>query len=292
MISLPAPTLTLAQTWLSSLADSLAAAPDPVAADPADLMRLAGLTPDDWQADLLRSDWQRALLLCSRQSGKSTVTAALATHTAVYQPGSLTLLLSPSLRQSGELFGTVKGFYRSVPHAAPVKRESALQMQLVNGSRIVALPGKEATVRGFAGVDLLVLDEAARVPDELYFSVRPMLAVSGGRLVMLSTPWGQRGAFYNEWTGGAAWHRLKVTADQCPRISAEFLAEEKAAMGPTFYRQEYFCEFLQPDNAVFSYAAIDDAADHKLAPLFAGPYMGVIHAEQGTGQGYEFYRRS
>ena len=100
-----------------------------------------------------------------------------------------------------------------------------------NGSRIVALPGTEETVRGFSGVRLLVVDEAARVDDPLYFSIRPMLAVSGGRMVCLTTPFGKRGFFYEEWTGDGPWDRIKVTARECPRISEKFLEEERASRG-------------------------------------------------------------
>ncbi len=263
-------TPTLEYTWLTGLADSLAApADDPIAQDPAQLMVAAGLTPDPWQRETLCSQWQRALLLCSRQAGKSTTTAALATWTAIYQPGSLTLLLSAAQRQSGELFGTVKGFYRAVPSAPAVRRESVLQMELVNGSRIIALPGLERTVRGYAGVDLLVIDEAARVDDALYYSTRPMLAVSGGRLVALSTPFGKRGFFHQEWTeGGPAWHRVKVTAAECPRISKEFLAEERRALGDWWYTQEYECEFVETKDQVFSHSLVMEAVSDDVEPLF------------------------
>jgi hypothetical protein len=103
---------------------------------------------------------------------------------------------APALRQSSELLRKVVGFYRALKdEAVPVKNESALRLELRNGSRIVSLPGDETTIRGYSGVRLLVVDEAVRVPDDLYFSIRPMLAVSGGRLVCLSTPFGKRGFF-------------------------------------------------------------------------------------------------
>ena len=98
------------------------------------------------------------------------------------------LLLSPSQRQSGELFAKVVNFYRAAGEPVEATKLSALHMHLANGSRIQALPGTEKTVRGFSGVDLLIIDEASRVSDDLYFSVRPMLAVSGGELVALTTP--------------------------------------------------------------------------------------------------------
>ena len=161
-----------------------------MALDPARLMQACGLPPDPWQRDVLRSAAPRQLLLCCRQSGKSSTCACLALHRALYEPGALILLLSPSLRQSQELFRKVQSAYRVLGHPTPLQTESALRFEMGNGSRIIALPGTEPTVRGYSGVDLLVIDEASRVLDELYYSVRPMLAVSGGALVALSTPFG------------------------------------------------------------------------------------------------------
>lgn len=152
-----------------------------------------GIQPDPWQTEVLTSDARRILLNCSRQSGKSTVTALLAVHTAHFQPESLVLLLSPGQRQSQELFKKALDIHRSFADSVDTHAESALRLELKNGSRILALPGKEETVRGYSGVRLLAIDEAARVPSDLYLSIRPMLAVSGGRLIALSTPYGTRG---------------------------------------------------------------------------------------------------
>jgi hypothetical protein len=209
-----------------------------VGLDPVSFARQVGLAADPWQADFLRSTERRILLNCSRQAGKSTVTALLAVHTALYEPGALVLLLSPSLRQSQELFRKALDVYRGLEHPVPIEAESALRLELVGGSRIVSLPGKEATIRGFSGVRLLAIDEAARVPDELYFTIRPMLAVSGGRLVALSTPFGTRGWWYEAWRSPEPWVRFKVPAQDCPRISPEFLAEEQRTMGAWWFAQE------------------------------------------------------
>ena len=81
--------------------------------------------------------------------------------------------------------------------------DNEISLELPNGSRIVGLPGNEATVRGFSAVSLLLVDEAARVSDELYMAIRPMLAVSGGALWLMSTPFGKRGFFYETWRNGA-----------------------------------------------------------------------------------------
>jgi hypothetical protein len=231
----------------------------------------AGIVPDAWQSDLLRSDAKQMILLCSRQSGKSTVSSILAIHEAIYQPNSLILLLSPSLRQSQELFRKLKDVYNELdsPSLTQPIEESALRTEFDNGSRIIALPGKEATIRGFSGVSLLIVDEASRVPDELYQAIRPMLAVSGGRIVLLSTPFGKRGFFFHEWTeGGADWQRVKITAYDCPRISNEWLEQERAAIGDWWFRQEYLCESVETLDQVFSFDDIQAALSDEVQPLF------------------------
>ena len=254
-----------------ALANDLALALDPVR-----LAERAGVTPDGWQADLLRSAERQLILLCSRQAGKSTVSAVLALHEALYRPSALVLLLSPSLRQSQELFRKIKDAYAALGAAVcPIAEESALRLELTNGSRLVCLPGKEATIRGFSGVALLVVDEASRVPDELYMAVRPMLAVSGGRVVLLSTPFGKRGFFFKEWVeGGADWHRVKITAHDVPRIPPAWLARERERIGEWWFRQEYLCDFVETDAAAFAYEDVEAALDDRAAPLRIGRIFG------------------
>lgn len=230
-----------------------------LALDPVRLVERAGLMPDPWQQQVLRSRAPRVLLNVTRQGGKSTAVAALAVHQALYQPGSLALLLSPSLRQSGELFRRCLSMYAGLDRPVRADAESALRVELSNGSRIVSLPGKEVTVRGYSGVDLLAIDEAARVSDELYYAVRPMLAVSGGRLVALSTPFGTRGWWYEAWRAADAWERYEVPATDCPRIPAEFLEEERRNVGQFWFEQEYLCRFLDALGQAFSRADIDRA---------------------------------
>jgi hypothetical protein len=228
-----------------------------------------GLDPDPWQRELLRSSSERIILNCSRQSGKSTMTAVITLHRALYHPGSLILCLAPALRQSQELFGKVLGFYRDLGRPVSPQAERKLSLELENGSRIVTLPGTEKTIRGFSGTALLVLDEAARVADELYFAVKPMLAVSGGALMMMSTPYGERGVFFGEWTGAGGWERYEVPASQCPRISEEFLEEERANLPPFIFRQEYMCSFEETEDQVFSADLVDRAVSEDVEPLFA-----------------------
>jgi len=233
------------------------------AGDPCLFAERAGFDADQWQRAALSSSSKQMLLLCSRQSGKSTVTALLALHEALYHEASLVLLLAPAQRQSQELFLKLKTHLNALA-SLPVSivEESSLRITFSNGSRVVTLPGDEKTIRGYSGVRLLICDEAARVPDSLYYAVRPMLAVSGGRIILLSTPFGKRGFFYREWgEGGEAWHRLKITARECPRISADWLEAERRAIGDWWFAQEYECQFVDTIDQVFSSAHIEAALD-------------------------------
>jgi hypothetical protein len=227
-----------------------------------------GIVPDPWQRDLLDSSSRRVLLNCSRQSGKSTMSAILALHRALYHPGSLVLCLAPALRQSQELFGKIAGFYRDLGRPVAPQGERKLSLELENDSRIITLPGSEKTIRGYSGASLLLVDEASRVDDGLYFAIRPMLAVSGGSLMMLSTPYGKRGVFYEEWTEGRGWERYEVPASQCPRIPASFLEEERRALPARVYRQEYECSFEETDDQVFTHEDVTAAITPDITPLF------------------------
>lgn len=228
-----------------------------------------GIVPDPWQRDLLQSEAPRVLLNCARQSGKSTMAAILALHRALVSSSGLVLILAPAERQAKELFTKVAGAYRTLGHVIPAESYRKLGMELANGSRIEALPGTEKTIRGFSGVDLLLVDEASRVADGLYYAVRPMLAVSGGRLMMMSTPYGRRGVFYEEWTAGEVfWERYEVPAGDCPRISEGFLEEERRALPARIYRQEYECSFEETDDQVFAHADVQAAISEEVTPLF------------------------
>jgi hypothetical protein len=127
-----------------------------------------------------------------------------------------------------------------------------LCLELAHGGRVISLPGDEDTVRGYSGPNLVVIDEAARVPDDLYRAIRPMLAVSGGRLICLSTPNGTRGFFYHAWMDQASdWLRFEVPASQVPRISQEHLDRELRSFGETWYNQEYACRFEAREGLVY-----------------------------------------
>ena len=224
---------------------------------------------DPWQEILLRTTAPQVILNNSRQSGKSTVTAIKALHRAVYVPDSLILLISPSLRQSKELFAKVAGFLKSLQPVQILDEDNKLSLALENGSRICSLPGDPKTIRGYSAPSMILEDEAAWVSDEMFTAIRPMLAVSRGQLILMSTPFGRRGHFFETWqTGGAAWQRISVPATDCPRIDPEFLKRERESMGEWRYVQEFDCQFVETNDQVFSFDIIRAAFDHSVKPLF------------------------
>lgn len=213
---------------------------------------------DDWQRDVLRFEGRQLAMCCSRQSGKSTIAALKALYTAINFPESLTLIVSPSQRQSSEMFRLVTKEMRKLETQPQKVEDNKLSMTLQTGSRVVSLPSHEATVRGYSKPRLILVDEAARCTDSLYLAIRPMLAtVETGQLVVLSTPNGRQGFFFEIFeSDDDNWKRIKIDATQCPRITPEFLKEEKETLGEFFFKQEYMNEFVEGENAVFRYSDI------------------------------------
>jgi len=234
--------------------------------DPVRLFEQAVGAPDVWQRDVLRSDARRVLLNCSRQVGKSTTVATLAVHCALYEPGATILIQTPGLRQSQLAFRACLRVYRALGRPLPADAESAQRLELSNGASITALPGTAATTRGFSAVHTLFFDEASRVSDETYFSMRPVLATSGGRIIAASTPFGTRGWWYEAWRSVEPWQRVEVPASACRRISPEFLAEEARSLGAWWYQREYCCSFQEDQTQAFRHEDVEAAFAEEVTP--------------------------
>ena len=215
--------------------------------------RIAELTLDPWQRDVLLSVSPRLLLNATRQSGKSTVAALKAGWTVLQ--GGLAVVVSPSLRQSGFLFRKLARHL--VASDAAFRRETMTEVELVSGGLAVSLPGdRPAMLRGLSlrhdGPAVLIVDEASRVRDELWATISPMLAAApASQQILLSTPAGANGEFHRAWSSDEDWERVQITADQCPRISAAHLAAERIRLGDALYRQEYFGAFVSAPGSVF-----------------------------------------
>jgi Terminase large subunit, T4likevirus-type, N-terminal len=257
---------------------------------PVEFAMSVGICPDPWQIEVLASDHPRKILCCGRQTGKSTVGAVLALHRALTRPGSTVLIVAPGERQAKLLFSKAKRLYEMAGHPLPAHSERKTGLELRNGSIIEALPAVERTTRGYS-VDLLVVDEAAAVPDEDYFGLLPALIATRGEQVLLSTPRGKRGFFFEIWHARSDngcltsdgrprngygvhddWHRIMVRSDEVERIRPEDLELFRTTMPEEFFRQEFFCEFLDTEGSLFGYDDIERAlaAGEGIEPIRIG----------------------
>ncbi|WP_286857277.1 terminase large subunit domain-containing protein [Methanosaeta sp. UBA356] len=233
---------------MPSTSDDLAYSLDPVLW----AKEVLGFHPDPWQASLLRSRSKKIILNCSRQSGKSTVCAALGLHESIYRRPSFGLVIAPTQDQSSELMLKFDEFRGAVELPSDyLSTDTKLAVRFANGNRFIARPGSEKSARSFSAVTLLLEDEAARVADALYNSVRPMLAVSNGRHVLMSTPFGKQNHFFKIWDEQRdLWEWYEIPAEKCPRITKEFLEEEQRTN--PWFEQEYHCVFMDSEGSIFS----------------------------------------
>jgi hypothetical protein len=233
------------------------------------------------------------------------VAAAKAIAVAVTRPPATVLYTSRTLRQVSEFMKMARALYTNL--RTPVEsgsytispldtdqkltepdwatlpaasRDTVLELALENGSRIVGIPSREETVRGFSAITLLIVDEASRVPDDFFAQCGAYLAVSKGSTLALSTPFGQRGWFWNLFAGMGSmdcdWQRIRITASGCEhadhmcepckavstvRITDQWLAAERRRIGERWWMQEYMADFSEAAGAVFSGASIRQAAE-------------------------------
>jgi hypothetical protein len=245
------------------------------AIDPVTFAREAlNTTLDPWQAELATAmaagNAKRAIATCSRQSGKSFTAAIIAAHWVVHRPGSLVMMVAPTLRQSSLLAEKCFALLRLLPHVKLVQ-ESVQHVKLANGSRIASVPGGEsAGIRGYTP-NLLIVDESAFIPPEGGFweAVMPSLAVSGGSLLLCSTPNGRQGLHFEIATQSEPdnWLRFHVPWTKCSRISPEFIEEQRRTHGPRYVETEFNCVFAEASGQWFSQDAIDAILDPNLQRL-------------------------
>ena len=252
----------------------------------------------DWQKEALNPLHRNLMLNCARQSGKSTIVAGLALHTAKYKANSLTLIFSPTEDQSKETIKKVQDYMDLDETLLRLSRggESKKAKEFKNGSRIIALSGSEKAARGYSAPDLIIFDEAARVPEETYRAVRPMRTKNpDSKMILLSTPWRKGGFFFEEWTKNPTWKKIYVvpqwelddetgtiidrgTIDEfkaywekrgvdayySPHHTLEFLYEELMSVGPIWFKREYGCQFIEGMESMFSLDLIEGAYDDTI----------------------------
>jgi hypothetical protein len=157
----------------------------------------------------------------------------------LFTPGGLSVIACPAQRQSAEAVRRVRDILIKV--GAEFRTDNVYALELKNGSRVLALPGSDDSIRGLTVDGLIVADEAARLTDDLISALRPMRArCPQARFAMLSTAWSRADPFWTIWADDdPSWLRLKATADTATIFSEQFLEQERRALGEDGFKREY-----------------------------------------------------
>jgi hypothetical protein len=230
------------------------------------------IVPHEWQKQLLRAKRGASIaVLTARQIGKTTAATWAIAHTMLFSPGSLSVIACPAQRQSGEAVRRVKVILLSL--GITLKVDNTYGLELENGSRVLALPGSDDSIRGLTVDGWIVADEAARLPEEMIAALRPMRARRPeARFVMLSTAWSRTDPFWTVWDNGdPSWLRLKATADLCGLYSAEQLEQERRALGEADFKREYLGIPAGENVSPFSWELYENAIKVRVPLVPAGP---------------------
>jgi hypothetical protein len=221
---------------------------------------VTGFKLDEWQSLYTTAARVEALvaIAASRQSGKSTVAAGFVAWCLIFIPGFRCLVASRSLRQASYFVLKVRQAVLSIVPPDAMVLLNRLSLELPNGSFIISIPCAQPDAgRGF-DPHLVVIDEAAYAPEELFNAIYPSVAATRGAVHMISSPNGRFGRFFNAFEGDARddYWTARVTYKDCPRISDEQMAIEQRNMGMLMWRQEFMAEFIVPEGAFFGASAV------------------------------------
>ena len=222
---------------MSSVQREMAYRIDPVAW----VREVLNVKPTAWQESFLRASQGASILaLTARQVGKTTVAAWAIAHAMLFRPGSLSVIACPAQRQSAESVRRVRTVLAQA--GAEFKSDNVYGLELSNGSRVLALPSSDDSIRGLTVDAWIVADEAARLTDDLISALRPMRArCPQTRFAMLSTAWSRTDPFWQAWdSDDPSYLRLTATADVDPTLfRPEFLEQERRALGEDTFKREY-----------------------------------------------------
>lgn len=201
---------------------------------------------DQWQEDVLGC-WDNLVLRSGRQCGKTEIISRKAALLAMKYPDTTTLVIAPTERQASLLFErTLQHLLTICPRDIKKGRDKPTRHRVVlnNDSKILCLPTglSGAGIRGHT-VNWLIADEAPFIPEEVWIAVTPMLAATNGKQILLGTPRGKKGYFY-ECFSDDNFQKFHISAEDCPRINRDFLKKEKLRMTAVQYAQEYLGEFV------------------------------------------------
>jgi phage FluMu gp28-like protein len=222
-----------------------------------------------YQAEIMRDKHKKKLIVSSRQIGKSECVCMIAIHRALTRPRQQILIISRSQEQSSELLFRIQQIIMGSKLKTSIRSSSFRKILIDNGSKIISLPTSEATVRGYSP-DVVILDESAQFEaDEIFYeAIEPMLTFTKGDLILLSSPKGRRGFFYEmylQWQhnpNAMVWvlPAIKDGKAICPEFDLGDINKkredfEKIGRSNKF-RQEYMAEFVDDAGAFFPYELI------------------------------------
>jgi hypothetical protein len=242
---------------------------------------------DDWQKEVMATKGN-ICLRSGRQVGKSFVISHKVGEYAVNNRNKTVLVIASVERQSQLLFEKILSYLHN-NHRTYIKKgkdkPTKSKLCLNNGTTIYCLPTGLSGygIRGYT-VDLLVADEAAFIPEEVWTAVTPMIAITRGTIIMLSTPFGRGGYFYDCFHD-PSYTSFHVSSEDCPRKNQEFLDREKSRMSDLQYAQEYLGEFVDELRQFFPTELIKSCMtlEGGLVPLstLGDNFLGVDVARMG-----------
>src|SRR5262249_37118775 len=244
--------------------------------------KVLGVAPLNWQEEFLRAPRGASILaLTSRQAGKTTTAAWAIAHAALFVPGSLSVVACPAQRQSAEAVRRVREAV--VKAGSKLEADNVYGLELTNGSRVLALPGSDDSIRGLTVDAWIVADEAARLSDDLIAALRPMRARRPeARLAMLSTAWRRTDPFWMAWDSDEpSWMRLKATADVVV-FDREFLEEERRTLGEEVFKREYLGIPSGGQASPFSWELYERATQVHMPLVPPGPAFAPVVQERGV----------
>jgi phage FluMu gp28-like protein len=257
--------------------------------DPVTFFRfITDFEPTEYQKRILLDPATYLTIRASRQSGKTEVMAVKVLLNCVLQDKFQTLIIAPTQRQSSIVFNKIDMYLmRNEFLSTGCVYRSKQYIQFSNGSEIYNLPGNNAeTVRGYSP-NMIIVDEAAYVKDAVYEAIQPSLSATGGRMVLISSPFGKRGKFYDSHNSLDYYSKYHVSYTECPFLKPEHIERERQSLTEMQFQQEYEADFVEEADTFFSLDLIKNsiASIEKEDKAAEGDYyLGVDPAWRGTDE--------
>lgn len=257
-------------------------------------MTFTGYTPFEHQKAVHRAmgDYYRSgkmfVVKSKRQVGKTTMAENILLHCAINHSGTLSVLVEPTLDQSRRVY---KEIVKAIEHTPILlrKNDSLLEIELRNGSSILFKSAEQRdNLRGFTVTGILVIDECAFIPDDIFDILMPTTDVHSAPILLISTPKLKSGAYFRYYMAGLEGTSPNIVSidfnnyDTSFLLPAERLEQYRRMMPKAQFTTEYLGEFLDSDAVLFDNikeCQADAPEDYRKV------YVGI---DWGTGTGGDY----